>query len=315
MADEKLGSRRMSPVGGPSGSGTRQGVSGSGIRPAATPTGSGRQTGSGSQAATPNERQPSARRAPVEAPPPPPPPVPARRGVAGPPRKQAPLPIKEMMIAGGGILLIIAICLVIYVVKNGEQRDAKAKIKQQNDLYEANIELGRSELARAEKVGTLFIVGEETVPEKDRTKLFGPFEGNKQIFNVIYDRGYMDKKSRNAEAKHDVRMLNDDPERYKFAMLSKGVDEGKLNISYILVNNGKTPAIKAKKVIPGKPNDPANAGGQIEVWVLAQQDDYFERAMKKTSEGLVTDATPAATKPASTPTTTAATTPAATPAK
>src|SRR5262249_15355383 len=124
--------------------------------------------------------KPASRR--MEAPPPPPPPLPsARRGAAAVAKKKPPMPVKEIGVAGGVLLFIFIIAMVIYYVNTGKNKDIDKEREAQEAIFNRNIQLAEEQLGKANMAGKLFVVGKDKIDAADKTKLFGPFQGNSKI--------------------------------------------------------------------------------------------------------------------------------------
>ena len=244
-------SGRVAPTTKPSGSGVQRAPSGSGIHRAAPPA------------------------------PPPPAPAPvhaasSRRGQAPVvKKKKPPLPVKELLIAGGLVVLLTGVAIVVYVVKSGKRNEVNGYIIHQQEIFDNNIKLGKDAMDKAAKAGTLFVVG-KTEAGFDEKSLFASFKDDPKIYNVIYDHGYKDKRP---GEKHDIKKLFDDPEHYTISSLNKTKDyPPDLSVAYGFAQGKAIPVVVAKKTVKPNQGDVVNTGGVIIVVVKAEEDDFFKRA-------------------------------------
>lgn len=211
--------------------------------------------------------------------------------------------MKEILIAAGGLLAILAIALTVGYLRSGERKKNEDVVEVQVRILESNVKLAKDELKKAVDLGTLFSVGKETIDPKDPSKLFAPFKGNSKIYNVIYNRDYKDKKQ---TEKHDMFALVDDPDHRALKELNKtGIpDEKDLIVKYGLASDKDKliPVVLATKIIHPAKEDLVNTGGKIMVVVLAEEDDFFRKAIQKVIEGpkqpAPTETKPTETKPA-----------------
>jgi len=198
-------------------------------------------------------------------------------------KKQA-LPMKEILIAGGVLAAILAIALVIGYFKKSGVTELEKAAQKQTEILERNIASGTAELKKAVDLGSQFCIGKDTIDPKDPSKLFAPFKGNAKIYNVIYNRDFKDKKQVD---KHEQFTLVDDLEHRTLKELNKNIPDDKdlkdVSVRYALADEkGKQVAVVvAKKMIRTK-DDNVNSGGQIMVIVLAEEDDFFKKALSKT---------------------------------
>jgi hypothetical protein len=188
----------------------------------------------------------------------------------------------ELIIAFGVISLLGISAAVLGVMRNKQKADVEGTIKTQQDIFDRNIKLASDSFERADQVGRLYVMGKEpnAVPDAKeldpavKTKLFGSFQTDSNVYNVIYDWNYKDKKQK---VKTRQEFLY--PDRVRIEKMDHGKEENGVRFNYGFADGKTTPIIIASKSVKPQEGDQANTGGMITVIVKAEKDNVFEKAM------------------------------------
>ena len=184
----------------------------------------------------------------------------------------------------GGLALLGVLALVVYFSKSSKIKEVKEVIKQREEIFENNMSKAKSAFERAHNAGLLWVIGQEpganpedkTLEPKLREKLFGSFQSDSNIYNVIMEWNYKDKKQKDRENKQFLY-----PEKTKVEKIDNtGREEGGLILTYGFAENRTIPVVIAEKRLRAKEGDTANSGGLIMVIVKAEKDHIFEKAQQ-----------------------------------
>lgn len=194
----------------------------------------------------------------------------ARGGVGGDPKdKKAKAPKRsrgggtELAIGLGVLTLLIVVCVVLYVQRNQEKRDFDAETKATNRAKEENIDNAMAAFRQAEAVGMAFVTSKNEKATED--ELFAPFRSSSNVYNVVYNRQYKDKKRAVQTDQHAL---------HKERLTSVGIGGTLAMKEGVAINLGKAEGnsidivIARKSYSPDK-DDKSNNGGEILVIINA----------------------------------------------
>ena len=211
--------------------------------------------------------------------------------------------MKEILIAAGVLIGILALALTIGYFKGSGVSEKEKEHQAQVQILERNVKSATDELKKAVDIGASYCIGKEPGETKDvAAKLLAPFKGNAKIYNVFFNKDFKDKKQ---TEKHEQVALVDDQEHRTLDELNKLMPEEKeskdmkdVSVKYALAREGdkRIPVIIAKKVIRAAKEELVNMGGQITVIVRAEEDNFFHAALQKTFEDPKTETKPAGTE-------------------
>jgi len=178
----------------------------------------------------------------------------------------------ELIIAGGVLGLLAIACGAFYVMRTNEKKQVLGELEKRVEILNKNWKKGEEAFARADTAGRLYVMGKE---EFSPDKQLAPFKGDADIWNVIYEKRYKDKK---AADKTEVKAV-DDTRMKLYPMNSPAKAEGDFSMTYGFADaEKKMPVVIASKNIKGPEGDTANLGGKITVVVKAEEDHNFENA-------------------------------------
>jgi hypothetical protein len=192
---------------------------------------------------------------------------------------------KELMYIFGFVAVLGVVALLLYVQKKGQQRERDAEIEKRQSIYEANMKLGYDMYEKAKLAGFKYVTGQED-PDimaddaKLRQKLFSAFEKDDKIYNVVFDRRYKDKKTKE---KIDNKYLYPDKTRIE-TIQAHSKKERDVALSYGMADGRAQDVVIASENLQAKKDDPVNLGGSITVIVKATRDPIFEAARKPQEE-------------------------------
>lgn len=187
----------------------------------------------------------------------------------------------ELLIAFAVLAVMGVLAGVLYVTRNKQIRDVEQKKAAREETYENNMKLGMDMYMKAEECGVKFVIGKEDESitgdeQKLRAKLFGRFQKDDKIYNVIYDRRYKDKKTKE---KNDIKQLFADRTHLE-TIQARSKQDHDIRLNYVMAENRTFNCVMASKIIPPAPGDTVNQGGTITIIVKAQDDPTFQSARK-----------------------------------
>jgi hypothetical protein len=184
----------------------------------------------------------------------------------------------------GGLAVLGVLALVVYFSKSSKMKEVKEVLKQREETFENNMSKAKSAFERAHNAGLLWVIGQEpganpeekTLDPKLREKLFGSFASDPNIYNVIMEWNYKDKKQKDRENKQFLY-----PDRLKVEKIdNQGREDNGLALTYGFAESRTIPVVIAEKRLRPKDGDTANSGGLIMVIVKAEKDHIFEKAQQ-----------------------------------
>ncbi|MCX7804120.1 MAG: hypothetical protein N3A38_02915 [Planctomycetota bacterium] len=174
---------------------------------------------------------------------------------------------KELVICVAIIAVLVVICAVVYVVQSGARDKQERYQRAETKYYEEGFDRVAARFAAAEEAGRKFCMGEEpnadpSNPEMRKVleeKLFGPFRGDADVYNVLYDRMY----KRGTRSYPDQRWMHEGLTKYDAikTQIRNGVQ---LQFGYVDSKSKTQPVFAARKSYsPANKDDKVNLGGQI----------------------------------------------------
>lgn len=169
----------------------------------------------------------------------------------------------ELAIGLGVLTLLIVVCVVLYVQRNQEKRDFDNEVRQSNRAKEENIDNAMAAFRQAEGVGMAFVTSKNEKATED--ELFAPFRSNENVYNVVYNRQFKDKKRAVQTDQHAL---------HKERLTSVGIGGTLATKEGVSINMGKAEGnsidivIARKGYLPDK-DDKSNNGGEILVIIKA----------------------------------------------
>lgn len=194
----------------------------------------------------------------------------------------------ELLIAGGVIAALTVIAGILYVVRQGQQRESDALKGEQNSELLANLTVTKEVLTKAHETGLLWVLGKNPDKEdKAEEILFAPFKADPNVYNIIYERFSVDKRFQPQNVK--IPMYKDRKTEGKFDIAGTRMEripqfkaDSDTTYKYALAESKTVMLVSAIKSIKGEPDNKINTGGTIEVIIRAKndKDDLFSNALK-----------------------------------
>jgi len=201
----------------------------------------------------------------------------------------------ELMIAIGVIAVLGLSSVAIYVSKSGQKREADSIKAKRDEVLESNMKKAEEVYNRASNTGKKFVMGKEAA-DFDTVKLFEPFKSDSNVYNVIYDRNYKDRRGKD---KTDQKAMY--PEKLRLEKMDFSQERIGVRYNYGFAENKTIPIVIGSMLIPGEKDDAANMGGSITIITVAEEkgDFYFEsaRVARKPAVAAAPEAAPAPAAP------------------
>lgn len=191
--------------------------------------------------------------------------APAEREPKGRARKKGGGGGTELAICLGVIVILIVAVIFFWMKRDTEFRQYKQAKRQLRKAREENVNRAYRAWQNAYQVGRAFVTGEQ--PDAKPEDLLGPFQGKENIYNVIFDRQYKDKKNKPAE-----QQIAMDKSRLRVMRYGSPTTKDKITMYYGMAEGETLPIMLAEKFISAQEGDKKNMGGKITVIVKAEKE-------------------------------------------
>jgi hypothetical protein len=149
--------------------------------------------------------------------------------------------------------------------QDAEAQAYKREVQRLKATRERNVTRACRAWRKAFQVGRDFVTGK--APDAKPDDLLAPFRGKKDIWNVIYDRQYKDK--RNKQACQQVAL---DKSRLRLMRYSASIEKDGISMYYGMAEEHTLPIMLAEKFIKPEAGDKKNLGGKITVIVRGERE-------------------------------------------
>lgn len=161
-------------------------------------------------------------------------------------------------IALGVIALMVVGAIVVYSNNNAKIRDAKATEERMKKAREDNEATGLKYMQAALEAGAPYIRGE--APEAKEETLFGSLRGQPDVYNVIFERSYKDRRNK---SQTEQKKMNGNT---SYNQTSQDWKKEDITMHTGTSSDGQ-PLVVSKRQVAAKEGDKANLGGWVIVMV------------------------------------------------
>jgi hypothetical protein len=181
------------------------------------------------------------------------------------PRKKSSGGGTELAICLGVIVVLIVAVIFFWMKRDSEFKQYKQEVRLKKKARETNVSRAYKAWQQAYQTGKSFVMGR--APDAKPDELLGPLRSNPDIYNVIFDRSYKDKRNKQAEQQVALDTSRLRVMRYGAATVRDGI------AMYYGMAEGETlPIMLAEKFIEAEKGDKKNLGGKITVIVKAERE-------------------------------------------
>lgn len=167
-------------------------------------------------------------------------------------------------IALGVIALMVVGAIVVYSNNKAKLRDAKTTEERIKKAREDNEAAGLKYMQVALEAGAPYIRGE--TPDAKEDALFGTLRGQPDIYNVIFERSYKDRRNK---SQTEQKKMNGNT---SYNQTSQDWKKEDITIHTGTSSDGQ-PLVVSKRQVPAKEGDKANMGGWVIVMVKGTKEE------------------------------------------
>jgi hypothetical protein len=186
-------------------------------------------------------------------------------------RKRKPRGGKEILIAIGVIVALGVLALIMYMIQSSKMSEVGKIVEERERIFQQNMSRADDMYVKAEAAGRLWVMGKDNSTDR----LFAQFQGDPNVYNIIYDRSTKDKRG---NSKPEQKAMF--PERLSIIKFDNKGKEGTTGaqLQYGLADSRSTPIVIGSKAVAAEAGDQVNLGGRITVIAKADWDDWLKNA-------------------------------------